>query len=79
MTSNRYRITAFERGRPAPLLAIEPNASARLMLHRSEPSGLFHDLSRWTQARSRRRPIEQSWATLRRSPQLLDEPWMHRR
>ena len=27
----------------------------------------------------RRRPIEQSWATLRRSPQLLDEPWMQRR
>jgi hypothetical protein len=49
------------------------------MLHRSEPSGLSHDLSRWALAQSRRRPIEQSWATLRRSPQLLDEPWMQRR
>jgi hypothetical protein len=77
MTSNRN--TAFERGRPAPLLAIEPNASARLMLHRTEPSGLSHDLSRWALAQNRRWPIEQSWATMRRSPQLLDEPWMQRR
>ena len=79
MTSNRHRNTAFEHGRPAPLLAIEPGASARLMLHRSEPSGLSHDLSRWTGAQNRRRPIEQSWSTLRRSPQLLDEPRILRR
>jgi hypothetical protein len=77
MISSRYRNTAFEKGRPAPVLATEPGASARLMLHRREPCGLAHDLARWTTIRSRRRPVEQSWTALRRAHQLLDEPRPH--
>ncbi|WIM11819.1 hypothetical protein [Enhydrobacter sp.] len=78
MTSSRYRNTAFEKGRPSPVLATEPGASARLMLRRREAAGLAHDLAHWTTVRSRRGPVERSWAAMRRSPQLLDEPKPHR-
>jgi hypothetical protein len=74
MTYARHRNFAFERGRPAPLLTVEPDASARLLLQRPHASNLAGDLSRWALARKRDRPLEVSWTALRRSPRLLGEP-----